>query len=389
MPGAGSIQLARIFGIRVGASPSWFFVLFLMIYVLTGYFGDVLSGSNTEAFLVAVAGALLFFVSLVLHELGHALVARRQGIAISGIDLWFFGGIAKLARDAESPGEEFKVAIAGPAVTALIVGLCAGVGAAVWKLGDFANSASLSSDPASPGLALLGWLAIINLILLVFNLVPAFPLDGGRIARALAWRLTGDKNRATRLSARVGQGFAYLLMGLGAFWLLAFDAINGISFMILGLFLGQAARGAVASTHFTERIDGVTVADLMDAEPVTIPAQTTILAAQDEYFLRYRWPWFPVIDAAGRFLGLLHAERVDGALTAGQPALAVSDVLDAGDDHDLRIGRETSLTALLASEPLRRAGALMVVDDDGRLCGTVSIEQVRRALTAALPGRVG
>src|ERR687884_982024 len=116
-----SIQLARLFGIRIGANPSWFVVLFLMIYVLTGYFSDVLRGSDTQAFLVAVAAALLFFVSLVLHELGHAIVARRNGIAIAGIDLWFFGGIAKMTRDTDSPGAEFKVAIAGPVVTAVVI----------------------------------------------------------------------------------------------------------------------------------------------------------------------------------------------------------------------------------------------------------------------------
>jgi len=116
--GTGSIQLARLFGIRIGASPSWFFVLFIMIYMLSGYFREVLVGhSDTTAYVVAVAGTLLFFLSLIMHELGHALVARRSGIGISGIDLWFFGGLAKLTRDTSSPGEEFRVAAAGPAVS--------------------------------------------------------------------------------------------------------------------------------------------------------------------------------------------------------------------------------------------------------------------------------
>jgi Zn-dependent protease len=382
MPGAGSIQLARLFGIRVGASPSWFFVLFLMIYVLTGYFGDVLEGSEAEAFAVAVAAALLFFVSLVLHELGHALVARRSGIGISGIDLWFFGGIAKMTRDSDSPGEEFKVAMAGPLVTAAVVGVCVGISAAVSRFGDFADSAQLSSSTTTPALALLGWLAIINAILFVFNMVPAFPLDGGRMARALAWKLTGDKNKGTRFSARVGQGFAYLLIGFGAFLLFTSDPVNGLWFIVLGFFLGQAARGAVASTHFSERIEGVTVSDLMDDEPVTVPGDATVLRAQDEFFLRYRWPWFPVVDAAGHFLGVLRQERVDGAVTAGQPALEVRELLDAPDD-ELRIRNDTPLEALLVSEPLRRLGALMVVDADDRLCGVVTTDQVRRALSAA------
>jgi Zn-dependent protease len=382
VPGAGSIQLARLFGIRIGASPSWFFVLFLMIYVLTGYFGQVLEGSDTEAFLVAVAAALLFFVSLVLHELGHALVARRQGIGISGIDLWFFGGIAKMTRDSESPGEEFKVAVAGPLATVAVVGICAAISAAAGRFDDFADAYLLSDTTTTPAVALLGWLAIINSILFVFNMVPAFPLDGGRMARALAWRVTGDKNKGTRFSARSGQGFAYLLIGFGAFLLFTSDPVNGLWFIVLGFFLGQAARGAVASTRFSERIEGVTVSDLMDDEPVTVPGDATVLRAQDEFFLRYRWPWFPVVDPAGRFLGVLRQERVDGAVTAGQPALEVCELVDAADD-DLRIPRDTPLEALLMSEPLRRLGALMVVDTDDRLCGVVTSDQVRRALTAA------
>ena len=123
--GAGSIQLARLFGIRIGASPSWFFVLFLMIYWLSGYFDSVLVGySNTTAYAIAVAGTLLFFVSLVLHELGHAIVARRNGVGVSSIDLWFFGGLAKLTREPASPGEDFRIAAAGPAVTLVLVVLC-------------------------------------------------------------------------------------------------------------------------------------------------------------------------------------------------------------------------------------------------------------------------
>src|SRR5437764_11417496 len=124
----GSIHLARVFGIRIAANPSWFFVLFVLIYLLTGYFGDVIVGSNGQAFGLAVAAALLFFLGLTLHELGHAIVARRNGISIAGIDLFFFGGVAKLTREAETPGAEFRIAVAGPVVTALIVGVCFGIG---------------------------------------------------------------------------------------------------------------------------------------------------------------------------------------------------------------------------------------------------------------------
>jgi len=384
--GSSSVQLGRIFGIRIGASPSWFLFLFLMIYFLSGWFGDVLGGSDTEAYLVAVCGALLFFTSLVLHELGHALVARRAGIGIEGIDLWFFGGLAKLSRDSRTPGEEFRIAAAGPAVTLLVCLACVGVGIGASQAGEFFDNVEFTAATSSPLLALTSWLFTVNAFLFVFNMVPAFPLDGGRIARAAAWKLTRDKNRGTRFSARLGQGFSFILIGLGITLAVTSDPINGVWLMVLGWFLGQAASGAVATSEFSERIDGVTVGDLMDAEPVTLPSDTPSLRAQEDYFLRYGWAWFPVVDpASGRFLGILPQERVDGAVAAGQPVLPVAEILD-GEADEFRISRDEPLEALLASEPLRRLGALMVVDADERLCGVVTVQQVRRALGAAVGG---
>jgi predicted transcriptional regulator len=160
------------------------------------------------------------------------------------------------------------------------------------------------------------------------------------------------------------------------------DPINGLWLMVLGWFLGQAASGAVATSEFAERIDGVTVADLMDPEPVALPADATALRAQEEWFLRYGWSWFPVTDTDGRYLGVLQRERIDGAVEAGTPALPVGEVLDA-DPAEFRIRDDEPLEALLASEPLRRLGALMVVDGDDRLCGVVTMQQVRRALVAS------
>ena len=386
MFGSGSIQLARVLGIRIAASPSWFIVLFLMIYGLSGYFGEVLDETDTTTFLVAVLGALMFFVSLVLHELGHAVVARRAGIGISGIDLWLFGGVAKMTRDTNSPREEFRVSIAGPLVTLGVVALCFGASALLSRVGDFVDAAAFEEDGTTPTLALLGWLAIVNAFLFVFNMIPAFPLDGGRIARALAWKVTGDRNRATKIAGRLGEGFSYVLIGLGLVLAATSDPINGIWLMLLAWFINQGARGAVIASEFSERIEGVTAADLMDAEPVAVPADLPILQAQDEYFLRYRWPWFPVVDAGRHFLGVVREDRIEGALSAGRPALPVRDVLDDGPADDLRVPRETPLEALLGSEPLRRLGGLAVVDDEDRLVGVLTIDQVRRAVAASAAG---
>ena len=388
MLGGGSIQIARVFGIRIGASPSWFVVLFVLIYLLSDYFQGVLGGSTTEGYLVAVAAVLLFFASIVLHELGHALAARRMGIATNGIDLWFFGGIAKLSRDTDSPGAEFKIAAAGPAVTLLVCAVCVALGALIDK--GAALDVALLDDGAdvSPALALLGFLALWNGALLVFNLIPAFPLDGGRLARAAVWRLTGDRNRATRLAGRIGEGFAYLLIGIGIFLAARGDLFNGLWLAVIGWFIAQSARAAVTSTAFTERLDGITVADIMDAQPVSMPAGTPLTQAQDEYFLRYRWDWFPVVDDDGRFLGVVREPLVDQEIAAGRPALAVGELVERRDADDWRVSSDRPLESLLGDEQLRSRGALMAVDADGVLRGVVTIDQVRRALTAALPQRL-
>ena len=386
--GAGSVQLARVFGIRIGASPSWFVVLFLLIYWLSGLFDDLLVGySNTTAYAIAVSGAILFFLSLILHELGHAIVARRNGIGVTSIDLWFFGGLAKLTREPATPGEDFRIAAAGPAVTLAIFAACCGA-LLLSNVEDLPRALELDLDRSSPAVGLLSYLGGINLLVLLFNLVPAFPLDGGRIARALAWRLTGDYNRGTRLAARAGQGFAYLLMGLGVYFLLVHSSFGGLWFLLLGWFLAQAARGAVVSSRFSERLEGVTVADVMDAEPIAVPVDTSVLTAQDDFFLRYDSRWFPVVDRFGRFLGIVRRESVDGAVTDGRPAITVGDVLDPDADTESLVRRDTPIEQLIGSETLRRFGALMVVDAELRLCGVVTLDQVRRALAAAVPGPI-
>lgn len=378
----GSTQLARIFGIRIGASPGWFVFLFLMIWYLSERFADELPGAtNTTTYVTAVAGALLFFLSIALHELGHAVVARRNGNEVLGIDLWVFGGLAKLSRDSRSPGEEFRIAAAGPAVT-LAITVIAGGAVALFSHTDGIDDLVGGSDDGNAALALAAWLALVNFGLLIFNLVPAFPLDGGRIARAIAWKISGDRHRATRLAGRLGQGFAYALIGLGLFLLASSDPVDGIWLIILGWFLSQGARSAVVSSQFAERIDGVTAADLMDDEPVAVPRETTALAAQDEFFLRYQLPWFPVTDATGLLVGLLRREQVDGAVAGGQPTLTADELLDGGDGRAASVPRDEPLEALLGSEPLRRFGALAVVDGEGRLCGVLTLDRVRRALAA-------
>jgi Zn-dependent protease len=381
MFGGGSIQLVRVFGIRIGVDVSWFLVLFLIIWSLSGYYGDLFPGQDGKAFALATASALLFFVSILLHELGHAVVAIRNGIPILGIDLWMFGGVAKLGRDTDSPGVEFRVAIAGPVVTLVIALACFGLGALLSGGGDSVHAAGLETGGFNEGTALLGYLTFINGLLLVFNLIPGYPLDGGRIVRAIAWWRTGDRNGATRFAARLGRGTAYLMIGVGIVIFLRGDVVGGAWLGFIGLFLSQAARSAEAQASFADRIDGLRVADVMDAEPVAIPESLTLDRAEEDYFLRYGWPWFPVVDDGGRLVGVVAREAVEGVADVVRPSRPVASVMarDEGDSA-LRVRLEEPLEALLAREGLGRLGAIMAVDGDGVLRGVVTVERLRRAL---------
>jgi Zn-dependent protease len=384
MFGGASLQLARVFGIRIGVDVSWFIVLFLIIWSLTGYYEDVAPGSN--AFLLATVSALAFFLSILLHELGHAVVAIRNGIPIEGIDLWMFGGVAKLGRDTDSPGVEFKVAIAGPIVTLLIGAVCLAVGMAISSVDQVLDS-SRFDEGGVPGAttAVLGYLASVNLLVLVFNLIPGFPLDGGRIARALVWWRTGDRNRATRFAARLGRGVGWAMVGVGVLLLIGVDAVSGIWLAFIGFFLAQAARSAEAQATFAGRIEHLRVADVMDSEPVAIPEGLDLDRAENEFFLRYRWPWFPVVDAEGHLVGVVSHEAVQSVAEQVRTTRPVASVM-ARDEvgSGLRVGLEEPLEALLGQEGLARLGAIMAVDRDGVLRGIVTVEALRRALRGAV-----
>jgi len=387
MLGGGSITLFHVRGIRIAVDWSWFLILFLVIFWMSNFYGELLgvSGSSTTPFALAVASAAGFFGSILLHELGHAAVATRNGIGISSIQLWIFGGMARMDREAESPGVEARVALAGPGVTAAIFVTLMVVGTVAGGWHDFSRAALIESSSGASGvLAMLAWLAAINFLLLVFNLLPAFPMDGGRVARAIAWKTTGDRNAATRFAAELGRVFGYVFIAAGIYMTATgaiFGTFGGIWLALIGVMINGAAKGAAVQSRMTGRIHDISVADVMDREPVTIRGDLSIEQALDQYFLRYRWPWFPVVDAAHRFLGLLNREAADDVPEVSRTVSLVSEVVD--DDRSLFVRDDAPLDSLLSNQSLRRLGALMAVDADGRLSGVITIEQVGRALRDA------
>jgi Zn-dependent protease len=390
MTGSGGVTLFRIRGIRIAVDFSWFVVLFLIIIWLSSFYKDVLDEpqGSSAPYLLAVASATLFFASILLHELGHAFVARRHGIGVSGITLWMFGGFARLEKDSDTPGTEFKIAIAGPLVTAAIVAACALAGVLLAGGDEFRHAALTQADTRTSGIAaMVSWLGSINLFVLAFNLVPAFPLDGGRIARAIAWKRTGSRNSGTRFAATLGEWFGLFLIAAGLGYFVAYqgDLFGGVWLAFIGFILRGAAKAALAQTAVTSRIEGISVADVMDRDPVAIPEGASIEQALDEYFLRYRSPWFPVVDAAQHFIGLVDRGAADNVPAVERASSVVSDVL-ARDSGSLTIREDDPLESVLGNESLRRLGALIATDAEGRIRGVLTIDAIGKALRPMAPG---
>jgi Zn-dependent protease len=380
-----SIKLMDIFGFRIGVDASWFLILFLLIFVLSGPFRATLHSSDAVAYTTTVVSVLLLFASLIVHELGHALVARRLGIGVKRIDLFLFGGLTQMSRDAQSPGEDFKIAVAGPLATLGVILVCLGIDVALVGTHRLYHAVLLESDiTITPVLLCLSWLVPMNILLLIFNIVPAFPLDGGRIARSVVWRVTGEKAKGTRAAAKLGQGFAIILAGIGLWGLLSLGSLSWLWLMALAYLLYQSARAAIVQSAFNERIEGVRVADIMDQHPVAIPETTAVSQALDDYFLRYGWEWFPVVNESGRFVGIVRRERVQASVDSSENWLTVASLLDSEEAAGWRVDADRPIADLLASESLGRLGALMAVDGDGVLRGVVTVDQVRRALSSAL-----
>jgi Zn-dependent protease len=387
-----SIKLMSVAGIRIGVDGTWFAMLFLLIFLLSGSFRDALHSSDDVAYLTTVVTVLLFFGSLIVHELGHAFAARRAGIQVQRIELFLFGGTTYMSRDAQTPAEEFKIAVAGPIGTLLFVALCFAIDFMLVGPHRLLHAIALDGTvQITPVLLALSWLLPMNVLIFVFNIVPAYPLDGGRIARALIWQVTGDKLRGTRAAARIGEGFAVLLGAFGLYITVGDPSFVGgdptfvgLWLMLLAFMIWQSARMALNGTAAASRVQGVRVADIMDHEPVVVRGTTTVEQALDESFLRYQTDWLPVIDGDGRFIGIARRENAQDLVDAGQGDATVGSILEPDDVHKLQIGEQQPLTDVLMLEALGRLGAIVAIDDYGTLSGVVTIDQVRRVLQTVL-----
>ena len=330
---------------------------------------DAPDASGARYLVAALVAGLAFYGGLLAHEVSHALVARRDGIEVDGLTLWLLGGVASLRGEPRSPGADLRIAAVGPAVSLAVAALA---GTVAFVL-DGVGASSLV-------VATVMWLAGINAILAVFNLVPAAPLDGGRILRAALWAWRGDRRWAAVTAARAGEAFGYLLVGLGLLSLL-YPGVGGLWFLILGWFLINAARAEQAQATLEDTLGDIRVSSVMTRDPVTAPAEATVSEILDDYVLRTRHSAFPLEDATGHPTGLITLGRLrtvpPGAratVRAGDVGWPMDEVVTAAPDDRL-----VDLLPRLNSTGDARA----IVLEGGRIVGLVTSTDVARAVERA------
>lgn len=358
------IPFGKIAGIPIGASWTWLPVVALVISeYATSVFPSNNPGLSGGTYLaMAVALGVLFFAGLVLHELGHAFVARRNGMQIDRITLWLFGGVASIVGEFPGPGVEFRVAVAGPLVS-LVIGVVAALSTLLLPLPSAVDG-------------VVATLAIANLFLLAFNLIPAFPLDGGRILHSVLWRFQRDRGAATRISAGIGRGFGMLLVGLGTSAAFITRDVSWAWLAVMGLFLLMAATGESRSERVRTLLDGLTVADVIERDPVCVLPTLTLAEFFDAVVWSQRFTTYPVFDG-DRVVGMLPFASVAAVPRHEWDSTRIEDVMTPlsgvvllDEDEPL-----TEAVGRLATSPLQRG---LVLDGD-RLVGLVSVSDVARA----------
>lgn len=359
-------RLGKVAGFEISIDWSWLIVLFLVIYSLAAYyFPHNYPGIEPSiAWAISVIAALCLFASVLAHELMHSLVARRYGIEIQGITLFIFGGVSQTKGEPDTPKSEFWMAIAGPLMSVAI-------GLAFYFL-TYVGRAALWSPLV---IAVTGYVGWINLILAAFNLVPGFPLDGGRILRAAIWSVTNNLEEATRYASYSGQGFGYLLMGYGVFTMLVGGLIGGIWLIFIGWFLAGNARSSYEQVVLKQALSGVEVEKVMTEDVPTVPEDITVDTFVHDYLMKEQYPCYPVVEDE-QVKGVVSIDEVRSLPREMWQSTKVGDITEPVDDHYLVNKSDDAWDALvrLASEDARR----LLVMHDGILDGTVTQENILR-----------
>jgi Zn-dependent protease len=361
----GSFRIAKIAGISIEANVSWLVILVLLTWSLAvDWFPAAVPGRPAATYwALGLIAALLLFLSVLLHELAHSLVARARGLPVKNITLFIFGGVSDLEREPQSPGVEFQMAFVGP-LTSLIIG------------GVSLYLGFLIGHGALPVAATLNYLGVTNLLLGAFNLIPGFPLDGGRVLRSIIWKATGSLRKATRWASLVGQAVAYLFILWGVWLFFDGNVIGGLWIGFIGWFLLQAAQAANTQVVLESVFRGVTVGQLMGPPPLTAPANISLQQLVDGYILPAGLRSVPVVrgDQLAGLITLADIRKVPREQWPQTPVGYVMIPLERL--HAVRL--EQSLNDVLPRMAASDVNQLPVVDDEGRLVGMLSRDAILR-----------
>jgi len=361
-----SWRLGRIAGIEVRIDSSWTVIALLVTYSLYLRFSFLYGSLSTvEAVGIAILAAVLFFGSVLGHEMAHALVSQARGIRVQDITLFLFGGATRARVESRGPGDEFLIALVGPLTSGILAGL-------FWIIDVFSRDAL-----SRPLAGAFGYLAWVNLLLAGFNLVPGFPLDGGRLLRSAIWKATGSISQATRIASLAGQAVGWLLVVGGVAFLLGGNLAGGIWFAFIGWFLVQGARASYEELQLRHLLRGVEARDVMASNLLRIPPDLTLQDAVDDYFMRYDHGAFPV-EEQGRTIGLLTlrgVRRVPGDLW---PTGRVRDhMLPLGDQ--VVVAPDARMDQVMGKLEDGGAGRVLVAED-GEVVGIITPSDLTRWL---------
>jgi Zn-dependent protease/predicted transcriptional regulator len=361
-----AIRLIKVAGIQIDIDYSWLFVFVLILWSLAaGYFPEAYPGyAASDYWIIGMVATLLFFASVLFHELCHAMMGNRLGENIDRITLFIFGGMAHLTGEPKTAGDEFKIAAVGP-LSSLVLGMVFWIVAKAMALG------------AAPVLwtAVFHYLAFINIALALFNLLPGYPLDGGRLLRAALWQRWGDIERATAHAADWGNTIAWGMMAMGALEIFGGALVGGLWLIFIGLFLRGAAASGYQGTMVEQTLQRIRVGDIMTRRPVTIDSQLSVSEAVENYFLKMGHGGFPVITE-GRVVGILSLPLVSKCPVEERVQKKVTEVMRA---LDASLEIDASASALAAMHQMNDASSgRLIVLDNGRFVGLITLSGITR-----------
>ncbi len=363
------IKIFTLLGFEVKIDLSWIVIAALVVWSLSsGLFPRYYPGLPEKTYWVmGVIGALGLFLSIVFHEFCHSIVARKNGMPMKGITLFIFGGVAEMGDEPPSARAEFWMAVVGPLSSLLIAGVAYGI---------YLEGTRLQwPDPVK---GILGYLSYINLLLAGFNLIPAFPLDGGRILRSIFWGLKKNLRWATRVSSAIGTGFGILLIFLGIVEFFRGDVIGGVWWFMIGMFLQEAARGSYQQVLIRKALEGEPVRRFMEADPVTVPPSISVQQLVEDYIYKYHFKMFPLVES-GNLVGCITTKQVSEVPRAAWGQKAVREIARQCSPENMI---ESQADAVKALSKMNQTGeSRLMVTEGGRLVGVLSLKDLLKFLS--------